>query len=471
MSEIRCPHCGQVFTVDESEYSNIASQVRDAEFQKEIDQRVELINATKDQEIRTAKADAETELQKAVGEKDAEIIKLKGELDALKNSMQSTMEIEKAKANATHREDLAKKDTEISRLEAQLESKESELKAKSQLEIAEVTSKMEKERAEVERQRDAFEAEVHRKEEENRRQVLEHQNELEEKLRAKDEQIADRDREIDRIQNMKTELNTKLLGESLEQHCENEFNKLRATAFKNAYFEKDTVTTNGSKGDYIYRENDDNGNEIISIMFEMKNEEEGATRHKKNRDHFKKLDKDRRDQHCEYAVLVSMLEPDSELYNTGIVDVSYAYEKMYVIRPQFFIPMITVLRNAALNAQEYRSELAEIRQQNIDVTNFEDKLEDFKSKFGANFQRASTKFEKAIDEIDKTIAHLTKVRENLVGSERQLQLANNKAEELTVRKLTWNNPTMKEKFKEASEAKKLAEGPKVESVQDGVEGE
>ena len=247
---------------------------------------------------------------------------------------------------------------------------------------------------------------------------------------------------------MRARLNTKMLGESLEQHCEIEFNKLRATAFQNAYFEKDTTNVEGTKGDYIFRELDADGNEVISIMFEMKNEEEEATHHKRNEDHFKKLDRDRTNKQCEYAVLVSLLEPDSELYNTGIVDVSYRYPKMYVIRPQFFIPIITILRNAARNANEYRHQLAEIQQQNIDVTNFENSLNDFKEKFGKNFETASRKFETAIDEIDKTITHLQKVRDALTSSERQLRLANDKAEKLTVKRLTRGNPTMKAKFAE-----------------------
>ena len=262
---------------------------------------------------------------------------------------------------------------------------------------------------------------------------------------------------------MKARLNTKLLGESLEQHCEIEFNSIRATAFPHAYFEKDNDASGGSKGDYIFRETDEAGNEIVSIMFEMKNEQEDASHHKKNEDHFKKLDHDRTAKNCEYAVLVSLLEPENELYNRGIVDVSYRYEKMYVIRPQFFIPLITLLRNAALNSLKYKAELATVRQQNIDVTNFEERLEDFKEKFGRNYRLASERFQTAIDEIDKSIVHLNKIKEALVGSERNLRLANDKAEALTVKRLVRKNPTMKALFDEVAQ-----QGDKA-SEQEGAE--
>ncbi len=280
---------------------------------------------------------------------------------------------------------------------------------------------------------------------------LAHKAELAEKLAAKDELIADRNREIERIRDMKARLSTKLLGESLEQHCEVEFNRLRATAFPNAYFEKDNDASEGSKGDYIFREYDGDGNEVVSIMFEMKNEADDSVNRKKNEDHFKKLDRDRTTKGCEYAILVSLLEPESELYNAGIVDVSYRYEKMYVVRPQFFIPIITLLRNAALRSLDYRRQLELARQQNIDVTNFEESLNEFKERFGRNYRLASDRFQKAIDEIDKSIDHLNKIKENLIGSERNLRLANDKAEDLTVKKLVRKNPTMKALFDEAAQ--------------------
>lgn len=281
----------------------------------------------------------------------------------------------------------------------------------------------------------------------------EHKATLAEKLAAKDELIADREREILRIQDMKAQLSTKMLGESLEQHCEIEFNRLRPTAFPHAYFEKDNEVIEGTKGDFVFRDFDEEGNEIISIMFEMKNEADDSVNRKTNESHFKKLDADRKKKNCEYAVLVSLLEPENELYNAGITDVSYRFEKMYVIRPQFFIPIITLLRNAALSSLQYRKELALVRQQNIDVTNFEDQLADFKDKFGRNYRIASQKFQKAIEEIDKSIDHLQKIKDNLIGSENQLRLANDKAEDLTVKKLTRKNPTMKALLDEAREAK------------------
>ena len=294
-----------------------------------------------------------------------------------------------------------------------------------------------------ERARDELEAQKTRAEAELARARAEAQAQLAEKLRAKDELIADREREIERIQDMRARLSTKMLGESLEQHCEIEFNRLRPTAFPRAYFEKDNEVVEGTKGDFVFRDFDEEGNEIVSIMFEMKNEADDSTHRKTNESHFKKLDADRRKKGCEYAVLVSLLEPDNELYAAGITDVSYRFEKMYVIRPQFFIPLITLLRNAALSSMDARRELALVRQQNIDVTNFEDSLADFKEKFGRNYRIASDKFRKAIEEIDKSIDHLQKIKDNLLGSENQLRLANEKAEDLTVKRLTRKNPTMK----------------------------
>lgn len=413
MSEIKCPECGTVFTVDESDYLSIVRQVRDAEFAQEIDARLALERDAHEQQRLAREAASALELQKAVQEKDAQIAALTARIEGLAQAGEAQTRIRLLEEEERHREVLAK----------------------------------------VERDRDALRSRVEQQQADARRVAAEHESELRDKLNAKDLVIHERDAEIERIRDMRSRLNTKLLGESLEQHCEIEFNRLRATAFRNAYFEKDNDASGGSKGDYIYRETDENGVEIISIMFEMKNEQDGATHHKRNEDHFKKLDRDRTEKKCEYAVLVSLLEPESELYNGGIVDVSYRFDKMYVIRPQFFIPMITILRNAALESLKYRSELALVRQQDIDVTNFEESLNDFKERFARNYDLASRKFSNAIDEIDKTIDHLQKVKESLIGSERNLRLANDKADALTVRKLTRGNATMKAKFDELSEKK------------------
>lgn len=411
MSEIKCPECGTVFTVDESDYLSIVRQVRDAEFAQEIDARLALERDAHEQQRLAREAASALELQKAVQEKDAQIAALTARIEGLAQAGEAQTRIRLLEEEERHREVLAK----------------------------------------VERDRDALRSRVEQQQADARRVAAEHESELRDKLNAKDLVIHERDAEIERIRDMRSRLNTKLLGESLEQHCEIEFNRLRATAFRNAYFEKDNDASGGSKGDYIYRETDENGVEIISIMFEMKNEQDDATHHKRNEDHFKKLDRDRTEKKCEYAVLVSLLEPESELYNGGIVDVSYRFDKMYVIRPQFFIPMITILRNAALESLKYRSELALVRQQDIDVTNFEESLNDFKERFARNYDLASRKFSNAIDEIDKTIDHLQKVKESLIGSERNLRLANDKADALTVRKLTRGNATMKAKFDELSE--------------------
>uniref|UniRef100_UPI0028DB2F7A DUF2130 domain-containing protein n=1 Tax=Slackia exigua TaxID=84109 RepID=UPI0028DB2F7A len=332
MSEIKCPECGTVFTVDESDYLSIVRQVRDAEFAQEIDARLALERDAHEQQRLAREAASALELQKAVQEKDAQIAALTARIEGLAQAGEAQTRIRLLEEEERHREALAK----------------------------------------VERDRDALRSRVEQQQADARRVAAEHESELRDKLSAKDLVIHERDAEIERIRDMRSRLNTKLLGESLEQHCEIEFNRLRATAFRNAYFEKDNDASGGSKGDYIYRETDENGVEIISIMFEMKNEQDGATHHKRNEDHFKKLDRDRTEKKCEYAVLVSLLEPESELYNGGIVDVSHRFDKMYVIRPQFFIPMITILRNAALESLKYRSELALVRQQDIDVTNFEE---------------------------------------------------------------------------------------------------
>lgn len=423
-NEIKCPHCGEAFTVDESGYAAILNQVRDQEFQREVDARVSLAEKSREQEVALAVTKAEEALRAQIAERDGELVNLKAQLSV--QQQQASMETQ----IAVQRAEAAAKDAQVA-----VERERDDLRGK------------------VERARDELEAQKTRAEAELARARAEAQAQLAEKLRAKDELIADREREIERIQDMRARLSTKMLGESLEQHCEIEFNRLRPTAFPRAYFEKDNEVVEGTKGDFVFRDFDEEGNEIVSIMFEMKNEADDSTHRKTNESHFKKLDADRRKKGCEYAVLVSLLEPDNELYAAGITDVSYRFEKMYVIRPQFFIPLITLLRNAALSSMEARRELALVRQQNIDVTNFEDQLADFKEKFGRNYRIASERFAKAIDEIDKSIDHLQKIKEHLLGSERNLRLANDKAEDLTVKKLTRKNPTMKALLDEARAAK------------------
>lgn len=423
-NEIKCPHCGEVFTVDESGYAAILNQVRDQEFQREVDARVSLAEKSREQEVALAVTKAEEALRAQIAERDGELVNLKAQLSV--QQQQASMETQ----IAVQRAEAAAKDAQVA-----VERERDDLRGK------------------VERARDELEAQKTRAEAELARARAEAQAQLAEKLRAKDELIADREREIERIQDMRARLSTKMLGESLEQHCEIEFNRLRPTAFPRAYFEKDNEVVEGTKGDFVFRDFDEEGSEIVSIMFEMKNEADDSTHRKTNESHFKKLDADRRKKGCEYAVLVSLLEPDNELYAAGITDVSYRFEKMYVIRPQFFIPLITLLRNAALSSMEARRELALVRQQNIDVTNFEDQLADFKDKFGRNYRLASERFAKAIDEIDKSIDHLQKIKEHLLGSERNLRLANDKAEDLTVKKLTRKNPTMKALLDEARAAK------------------
>lgn len=440
MNEIRCPHCGQVFTVDESGYAAILNQVRDHEFQRELNERVSLAEKNHEQDVALAVAKAEEELRSQLAQRDSQIAAQTEQFRAETKGLQLEAQSEKAGL-----------EKQIEALKAQLEAQKQQASVETQLALQQKETALREAQVAVERERDELRAQVVREQEALARAEAEHKVVLAEKLAAKDELIADREREIERIQDMKARLSTKMLGESLEQHCEIEFNRMRAAAFPHAYFEKDNEVVEGTKGDFIFRDFDDEGNEIISIMFEMKNEADDSTNRKTNESHFKKLDADRTKKGCEYAVLVSLLEPENELYNAGITDVSYRYEKMYVIRPQFFIPLITLLRNAAFSSLEYRKELALVRQQNIDVTNFEDQLADFKDKFGRNYRLASQKFQKAIDEIDKSIDHLQKIKENLIGSENQLRLANDKAEDLTVKKLTRKNPTMKALFDEARE--------------------
>lgn len=423
MNEIKCPHCGKAFTVDEAGYAAILSQVRTKEFDNEVHKRLEDV-------MESARKEGELNLNKALAEKDSEINGLKLQLQQLesdaKNS-QSLTELEISKAVdkekkafneiiSANNAELSKRNEEVMRLNAELEKAQ----LKSQLELREAVSQVEKER---DTQKAEYEA----------------------KLKAQQETL-------DYYKELKIKMSTKMIGETLEQHCENAFNMIRATAFRNAEFGKDNDVREGSKGDYIYREKDVDGNELISIMFEMKNEmDTTATKHK-NEDFFAKLDKDRKNKKCEYAVLVSLLESESELYNQGIVDVSYDYEKMYVIRPQFFIPMITILRNAAMNSMEYKRQLAEIKNQEIDITHFEERIEDFKTAFSKNYTLAGKQFNNAIEEIDKTIDHLNKVKENLQKSLNNLRLANDKAQnQLTIKSLAKDNPTMLNMFNELEE--------------------
>ena len=419
MQEIKCPKCGEVFQVDESGYAAIVKQVRDKEFEKEIRQREDALLSEKDSAVAVA-------VTKAEADKDRIIADLRAKLNA--DSLEKQTAVEKLRSEMNKA--LADKQNEITRLNGELELG----RANTDIAVSKALADKEKEILQLRNELDLEQS----KRELNEKTLNEaHRAELE----RKDEEIA-------YYKDFKARQSTKMIGESLEQHCLTEFNRLRATAFPNAYFEKDNDARSGSKGDFIFRDKAEDGTEFISIMFEMKNEmDETATKHK-NEDFFKELDKDRREKNCEYAVLVSMLEADSELYNTGIVDVSYRFEKMYVIRPQFFIPMITLLRNAALNSLEYRQQLALVREQNIDITHFEEAMTDFKNGFSYNVDLASRKFNTAIDEIDKTITHLQKTKEALLSSDHNLQIANRKVDDLTIKKLTKNNPTMAAKFAE-----------------------
>ena len=390
MHEINCPHCGKAFKIDEAGYADIIKQVRDGEFEQQLHDRLELAEQDKRNAVELAKAQLSNDLQKAQSDKDAVIQGLKAKLDNLQLAQQLA----------------------VNQAVSAIEKERDEVKSSLQL------SRMEKQLAETA---------------------------LKEKYET---QIKDRDDAIERLRDMKTRLSTKMVGETLEQHCETEFNRIRSMAFPRAYFEKDNDAKGGSKGDYIFKDIDESGIEIVSIMFEMKNESDETATKKKNEDFLKELDKDRNEKGCEYAVLVSLLEPESELFNTGIVDMFHRYPKMYVVRPQFFIPIITLLRNAAMKSLEYKTELALVKAQNIDITNFEANLETFKTAFGRNYELASNHFKKAIDEIDKSIEHLNKTRDALLNSDRNLRLANDKAQDVTIKKLTRGNPTMAAKFDE-----------------------
>ncbi len=475
MNEIKCPNCGKVFRVDESGFADIVKQIRDDEFSKELDERERLLASSSKKAVDLAIAQTRGEMQEDVSKREAEIAKLNARIEALASEKElyaksaaaqaekerdalraqvdrqqgeirhlleerkSNERIVQAEAESALKSAVAEKDAQIVELRQKLEGASETFEAKTRLAVTEAKSA-------VERERDSLRAEVMLKESEKSKLESDLKAQMAEKLKSKDDLIAYKNEEIERYRDLKARLSTKMLGESLEQHCQNEFNKLRATAFRNAYFEKDNDASEGSKGDYLYREKDGDGQEIVSIMFEMKNEQDDSTHRHRNEEFFKKLDADRSKKNCEYAVLVTLLEPESELYNTGIVDVSYQYDKMYVIRPQFFIPMITVLRNAALNSMSYKSELAQMRQENIDITRFEEQMDSFKQGFGRNYRIASERFETAIAEIDKTIDHLQKTKTALLSSENNLRLANKKADALTIKKLTRGNPTMQARF-------------------------
>lgn len=423
MNEVICPHCKKAFKIDEAGFADILKQVRDREFEAELHERLAAAEKDKQSAVQLAAATTKNELQAELAKKDSELAEVKAKRDAEIASLRSEKDAALAKLNA-------EQEAELIRLRAELQATETEKK----LAVTEAVTRIEKERDEL-----AHKLET--KDTESQLLASSLKDKYEYELKSKEEMIA-------YYKDLKAKLSTKMVGETLEQHCEIEFEKLRATAFQNAEFGKDNDAREGSKGDYIYRESDESGIEIISIMFEMKNEGDETATKKKNEDFFKELDKDRTEKKCEYAILVSLLEADNELYNSGIVDVSHKYPKMYVIRPQFFIPMITLLRNAALNSLKFKSELALVKAQNIDITNFEDQLNDFRDSFGRSYRLASERFQDAVASIDKSIAQLQKTKENLLKSEDHYRIANNKADDLSVKKLTRGNPTMAAKFDE-----------------------
>ena len=506
MPEIVCPKCGTAFTIDEAGYADILKQVRDKDFDRQLHERLEQAKRENSKIRELDQAQAEQTLQKTKSAKDAQIQELQAKLESEQAAKELAVsealrkvekekddlsaKLDKAESEKQQALDLAEANSK-SELQKAAADKEAEIvKLQNQLDAFELQKKQELAQAlsPVEKERDDFKGRLERlqlqkeSEEKLSKEQLKSQlqavvadkdseiaelkssldkAELQSKIEAKslkeryEVQIQDRDDQIERLRDLKAKLSTKMVGETLEQHCQIEFNKLRSTAFPNAYFEKDNDARTGSKGDFIFRDWDDSGTEIVSIMFEMKNEMDTTSTKHKNEDFFKELDKDRHEKHCEYAIMVSLLEPDSDLYNTGIVDVSYRYPKMYVVRPQFFIPIITLLRDAAKNSLQYKNELEEVKAQNIDITHFEEELDSFKSAFGRNYDIASKKFKNAVEEIDKSINHLNKIKDALLGSENQLRLANNKAQDVTIRRLTRNNETMKAKFDELNKSKAL----------------
>ena len=468
MHEIICPHCSKAFKIDEAGYADILKQVRDGAFEQQLHERLELAEQDKRNAVELAQAQVASDMQKSAVAKDSEIQALKAKLDAgevarklavaealsdvqkergelanelaqAKRDKLAASELAEAKLASGLQNAAAAKGAEIQALKAKLDSTELAQK----LAITEALNGVERERDELKNGLARAELE---------KQLAEQS--LKDKYQT---QIKDRDDQIERLRDLKARLSTKMVGETLEQHCEIEFNRIRAAAFQRAHFEKDNDARTGSKGDYIFRDSDESGNEIVSIMFEMKNESDQTATKKRNEDFLKELDKDRTEKGCEYAVLVSLIEPESELYNSGIVDVSHRYPKMYVVRPQFFVPLITLLRNAALNAMKYKSELALVRSQNVDITKFETQLDEFKTSFGRNWRLASEGFEEAIKRIDEAIKDLEKTKEALHKSANNLRLANDKADDLTIKKLTRGNPTMAAKFAELPGTKSSAE--------------
>ena len=419
MNEIICPNCNKAFKIDEAGFADIVKQVRDHQFDEELQTRLNLAEKEKENAVKLAEANLKNSLQYEIANKDKEILQIK------------------ANSERQLSEKLSEKDSQLQSYISKLEKAEIQQK----LSVTEAVQKIEKERDHL-----ANDIKLKDFEMSNLEKSLSLKYATE--LKTKDEIIKMKDEEIALRKDMKLKLSTKMIGETLEQHCETEFNKLRSTAFQKVYFEKDNDSRSGSKGDFIYRETDESGNEVVSIMFEMKNEGDETLTKKRNEDFFKELDKDRTEKKCEYAILVTLLEAENELYNSGILDVSHKYEKMYVVRPQFFIPIITLLRNAALNSMKYKAELSLIKNQNIDITNFEDNVNAFKMGFAKNYDLASRQFKTAIEEIDKTMDHLQKTKDNLLASVNNLRLANNKAEDLTIKKLTKGNPTMTAKFED-----------------------
>lgn len=468
MNEIICPHCHKAFKIDEAGYADILKQVRDSAFEQQLHERLELAEKDKQSAVELAKAQLTSELQNAAAAKDAEIQALQAKVTSANQEQQLAVaqalsSAEKERDALAHQLEQVKRDNQAAAALAQAQrladlqqaaaASAAEIQAlRAQLDVATKDQQLAVNQAlsTVEKQRDEFKSRFEQAQLEKRlaEQSLKEKYEL---------QIKEREDAIERLKDLKAKLSTKMVGETLEQHCETEFNRLRAMAFPRAYFEKDNDASSGSKGDYIFKDSDDAGTEIVSIMFEMKNENDTTATKKRNEDFFKELDKDRSEKGCEYAVLVSLLEPESELYNTGIIDVSHRFPKMYVVRPQFFLPIITLLRNAALNSLKYKTELALMKSQNIDITNFENQLEGFKEAFGKNFDLASRRFLTAIDEIDKSIDHLQKTKDALLGADRNLRLANDKAQDVTIKKLTRGNPTMAAKFAELKQAAKDTE--------------
>ena len=480
-----CPNCGEPFEIDEKGYAAIAKQVRDKEFKEELSRQQASFESEKKTALELAKAQTAENYEKQLAAREAEILKLKAQSEQA--GKEQELAVTKAEAAVKERlqEQLQSQQKELTELKAQAElakrqaelagtqaaKQEKTLRESYDMQLKQQQDSMAelKERYEEQLKQQDSMAELKARSEEQlkqQEQSMKERYEAEQKLQEQavkeryEIQLKDKEEMIEYYRDLKAKQSTKMVGETLEQHCEVSFNQVRAIGFQNAYFEKDNeVSKSGSKGDYIFRDYDENGLEYISIMFEMKNENETTATKHKNADFLKELDKDRKEKGCEYAVLVTLLEADNDFYNTGIVDMSHKYPKMYVIRPQFFIQIITILRNAAMNSLQYKRELEAVRNQNLDITRFEEKLLDFKDKFGRNYTLASDRFQKAIDEIDKTIDHLQKVKDNLLASENNLRLANNKLDDLTIKKLTWKNPTMQEKFAEARAAELLSKNP------------